>query len=482
MKSLLVLGYLLIAPLICISQDSSIQNNDLADLSSLQSCDQLFNSAKSPIEKAELQKDYWTLLGVVSDLAHYRELFLREGKFINLFPTAYYHTTLSEMQRIATLNYTYPIEKMKQMIAFYDAYKWNREHWDQKNSNLVEKHWKEHFSYAEKNGTDVGFICRQIGYVLSSAIVAHVQCDLPRAIDYAYKTRFNKSLTKGNTELVKDFRKTDSIFPSTMLKVNKDVSNINLICPDKYLNIVASKETFVIMNNFPNDNIPEIKWLFNLKEVLTAKDVIYMRSKAWNQGMEGRLPFKGINGYSLLGQPVINHTQLIEKGKEICPPANDSSQVKMEETVVEPPIANTPSKSRIANSSLVGGSTEDALGRVLLRAIVTNNKPLWMSCVHPTSDWRDVIDKSFEEVRESLEEAGLTQWNLVKFSRVMYFKNSPLGGNDNGVVNGEQVRRQFRVEFTYKDEFVGEIENMTIITYKKKFFVNTNPRSFMRRF
>ena len=52
-------------------------NSSIDDLSTLAKCQKLGETGKTQAEKDELQKDYWTLLGVVSDLATYRQAFLK---------------------------------------------------------------------------------------------------------------------------------------------------------------------------------------------------------------------------------------------------------------------------------------------------------------------------------------------------------------------------------------------------------------------
>ena len=133
--------------------------------------------------------------------------------------------------------------------------------------------------------------------------------------------------------------------------------------------------------------------------------------------------------------------------------------------VQEPPASN------LVDASLVGGTTPEELGKILLKAVKTNNKSLYKACVHPKPNRTiDETAENFDLLRESFPEQGLTNWSLVKFSRVTFTKDGPMT-NDGGTRNGEQVRRNFDIEFTYNNEFAGVIESSTIVTYKGKYFV-----------
>lgn len=125
-------------------------------------------------------------------------------------------------------------------------------------------------------------------------------------------------------------------------------------------------------------------------------------------------------------------------------------------------------KKPVDASKLVGGSTPEELGKILLKALKTNNRELWINCIHPTEDtYTKLSQRRFKEFRDWIEQDGVSNWDLVQFSRVTYDKVG-FGAKDNGIVNGEQVRRNFVIEFTYKNkEFLGGLGSMTIETYKK---------------
>ena len=192
-------------------------------------CDyQDFVDAASPnTAEMEARKDrYLKLIGVLQELGNYRQDFIAEGNLINLFPTAYYHTTHSEMLEIISNEFTYPVEKMQQMLAFYDAYKENRSNYDTGN-NSVEAHWKTHFDQATSyKSNKVNFICLGIKATLETGIDAHVNYDLARAIRYANKNKFDPNASI--SILKKEFDSTNKFFPQTRKKTLKDLSLIHI--------------------------------------------------------------------------------------------------------------------------------------------------------------------------------------------------------------------------------------------------------------
>lgn len=143
-------------------------------------------------------------------------------------------------------------------------------------------------------------------------------------------------------------------------------------------------------------------------------------------------------------------------------------------------------------SQVTGGLTPEALGKVMLIAIKTDNKKLWENSIHPITAMagnRQYISDSFDYVRNELEQAGVTQWNQLVFSRVRFYYDIPggMGKDDKGVFQaglyagdevykGESIRRMFELEFTYQNKnFVGKIGGIAIMTYKNKMFMMLNP-------
>lgn len=288
---------------------------EYADLMPLKKIDRLLAKAVSPAEKAELKKHYYTMVAMVWELHNYRQKFLEKGDMINLFPTAYYHTTIIEMKAIAAGSFIYPIEKLKQMMAFFDAYRVNRVNWDNGLTDQVEPHWQEHFRYAESDDAQSNLFCTRVAYVLGSAIVAHVKYDLPRAINYAFNNRYDKRITQGSI-LIKDFLATDQVFNRSMNATLADVASVRA-CPAAILSRLASNPFSIVdlNNTFYEDN-PRMKEYFNLKPIFTADDVITLRRNAWHQAFTQN-SFKGFFNVPLPQQPLLQHSDYYDFGSEL---------------------------------------------------------------------------------------------------------------------------------------------------------------------
>lgn len=125
--------------------------------------------------------------------------------------------------------------------------------------------------------------------------------------------------------------------------------------------------------------------------------------------------------------------------------------------------------------SFVGGKTPEELGKVLLRALKTNDKNLWIHCLHPDLETiypgggrTQAISESFDRVRNGLIRYGLTDWSLAQFSRVTY------DTYDNGLHAVD-----FKLEFTYKNgEFVAGVAIPSTIQFKGKYYLITTVEDF----
>lgn len=113
--------------------------------------------------------------------------------------------------------------------------------------------------------------------------------------------------------------------------------------------------------------------------------------------------------------------------------------------------------------SLVGGSTPENLGEILLKALQTNDKNLWNNCLHPDLDLDEKFNsESFHRVRNFLIQEGITKWDLVEFSRVVY----------QTYTKGLSLA-DFKLEFLYKNkEFIGALFIPSVKLYEKKYFIN----------
>lgn len=249
------------------------------------------DGAKTPEERQRRYDDFMKLLGVLDELAGYRNRLFADKDFIDLFPTAYYHTTFNEMERIRRGEYQYPVEKMGQMLAFYDAYKVNRQNWETGNVRGVEEHWRKHFDIVAEENRGPSAVWA-VFPVLTSGIDAHVEYDLARAIKHAYQNRFDRSATPD--KLKADFELTDRIFSQTVSRTNQDIAEaFSFTGFDK----VAKGVGFDIGAYFVGD-----------------KKVINGRHQAWDDAFNSS-SLKTKN----TPQPVMDHSALFEAGQEFCP-------------------------------------------------------------------------------------------------------------------------------------------------------------------
>lgn len=126
-------------------------------------------------------------------------------------------------------------------------------------------------------------------------------------------------------------------------------------------------------------------------------------------------------------------------------------------------------------ADLTGGTTPEELGKQLLKALQTNNKKLWASCIHPTyqkskfTDSRQETVNEFDKIRESFEAKGITDWSKTSLSRVTFTRC------DQCAPPGEKWLSQMLVEFWYKGkEFLAVVGFTAVHTYKGKYFVGSN--------
>jgi len=257
----------------------------------------LLNGAKTDNEKKEREEYYLKMLGVLDQLNSYRTQFIANGDLINLFPTIYYHTTSLEVDKIRVNSFKYPVEKMRQMLYFFDAYKLNRTNFN--NNIQAEAHWQKHFdevksANANPNGIQSWF-CDQIRKVLNSAVRAHVKYDLPRAIRYAFDNRTDRTISANMISA--DFFSTNSLFTQAQILSVADIKVHHAIC-GTLAPIVANQE-----------------WL----GAISTSEIIDWRTKAFKDAIIFRNTLEGYGTPSLINQPsYFPHTDLFEIGRKYC--------------------------------------------------------------------------------------------------------------------------------------------------------------------
>lgn len=112
---------------------------------------------------------------------------------------------------------------------------------------------------------------------------------------------------------------------------------------------------------------------------------------------------------------------------------------------------------------MVGGTTPDELGKILITALKSNDKKVWYGCILNAT--MSQAQERLETIRKHLVMDGLTNWSLLKFKRVTYSEVS-----HNGKVKVGEYRF-FHVEFSYGTEYLGRIECNLIRLHKGKYIV-----------
>ncbi|MGB3508184.1 MAG: VWD domain-containing protein [Microcoleaceae cyanobacterium] len=186
----------------------------------------------SQLERQEAEKLCTQILGILVKLDSYRQNFATKGDFTDLFAVAYYNVTAEELKRIMSGDFKYPNEKMKQMLAFFDAYEYNRQKWVSGNLNEVEEHWLGYYRKAKQANTsiwgcifsplvdlalplparwsditlsDASYFFLNVRTVLNAGADAHVNYDLSRAIRGSLNQGLSSAMER---ELFKEFYDT----------------------------------------------------------------------------------------------------------------------------------------------------------------------------------------------------------------------------------------------------------------------------------
>jgi hypothetical protein len=232
------------------------------------------------------------LLGALKELGDYRTSFLSKFDFINLFPTVYYEVTQLEMQRLAAGGtFSHPIAHMQQMLAFFDAYKFNRDIWN--SGGIAEPHWRAAFVAATSANISPTLTLLDLERVVDAGITAHVEYDLPRALRDSFKNTFELNLTPD--DLRPDFIASNQTLRDSMAISAADIQNA-----------VSG----------PSWLFPSIQEMLDYAAGITD-GVISKRVLAWDEASGDFLPPE-IDGTPLVPQPAINHGLLEMTGTMNC--------------------------------------------------------------------------------------------------------------------------------------------------------------------
>ena len=255
----------------------------------------LLAGAKDETDRKEREEIYSKLLGILDELSDYRSQYRTHGKPVNLFPSVYYHMTALEIDRIRIGEFIYPTEKMRQMLYFYDSYKFNRQEYDTKKV-AKEEHWKRHFKEVEDYGFNIA--CQSIRKTINSAIRAHVRFDLARAIRHAFDNGGNSSAIA--TQLKGEFLTTNSIFSEAFKLALKDIE-LHSICTSDYSKL--------------GDWDKHLEWL----GIISLTEIKQWREEAFDNAIVNRVnPLQGYTG-PLIAQPSnYPHSNYLKKGEKTC--------------------------------------------------------------------------------------------------------------------------------------------------------------------
>ena len=251
---------------------------------------------QSPEEQELRKKLYRELLGVMERLANYRENFLNNFKVVDIFPDSYFNTTRAEMDKIANGERTYPVEKMQEMLAFYDAFEYNRQKADTGNINDIEPHWRDYYNSANQIQNYGNTTMSDIIRLTEAGSKAHIDYDLPRAIRQTFDSRPNQSITAD--DLKQEFDASEDIFADALQGTLDDLYQ------------AASKQGVGALSGFVS---PDLMGTF-AKWMGKKKDIINQRKEAWKRAFDGKQLPTGDKP-----QPLHNEESLLKDSQRICP-------------------------------------------------------------------------------------------------------------------------------------------------------------------
>lgn len=154
--------------------------------------------------------------GAIEELEDSVSGFTEQGSLVEIFPTFLKYQMEESLKTGMSDSVRHNTEYLKIVLLAYDAYRVNRDSYDKREPDSVDRQWAEYFRKAEK--FDDEWTPEQGVDVLLDGINAHVLSDLPRAI------RFVKLRTELEPkEMETDFKKTDKDFLVAETRLKKDV-------------------------------------------------------------------------------------------------------------------------------------------------------------------------------------------------------------------------------------------------------------------
>lgn len=240
------------------------------------------------------------LVGQQVELGAYRSAFLIRPRYVDLFPTIYWHVTEIDFRRLAAGDFRHPLETMDEVLAFYDAYKVNRIAWE--TGGRPEPHWSKAYGLAQEADADFGAIGQgsvvdtpqAVRDVLAAAMTAHIAYDLPRAVRETFKPTPGR--VSEPAELKDDFFATDQTINASMASAGEIYHAIQTTSTWRK-DLLGDSNLAVMANGFAEANAL----------------VLNLRHRAWDVAVAGgELPT------GAAAQPRTDRDQLRAKGRGVC--------------------------------------------------------------------------------------------------------------------------------------------------------------------
>jgi hypothetical protein len=268
-------------------------------------CDRIEQQLQSRSDRQEARHLSLMLLGALFELSVYRDRFIKEPSFKNLFVAEYYNSTREDLRKLANWDFNYPIEKMEQMLAIFDAFKANRIGWP----HAAEEHWKIYYDQAREQDKQILLdsnpvknapFLNSVDSLVDLAVTARVSYDLPRALKYSFDHRFHASAftTPGEVESLRvDFLKCEQTLDRARTDTEDDIRT-------------AAKSNSAWFSWFQRYFQPYFEGKDSLPIFENTAEVRARRVEAWREAFDTgaiRMPESS--------QPVSNREQLEAEGE-----------------------------------------------------------------------------------------------------------------------------------------------------------------------
>lgn len=159
-----------------------------------------------------------TVEDIRNKLRDQRDKFVRDGRFVDVFPALYFESTDAMILETRMMN-AEPAQLLSEQIRlFYNAYEANRSAFESEGASAVESHWKAYYREAVRlEGKKEVTAFEVIGLILDG-VDAHLT-DLPRSIRYQLRAH------PDSVERLKIlYFQLDKLFPTVVKNFDADVA------------------------------------------------------------------------------------------------------------------------------------------------------------------------------------------------------------------------------------------------------------------